>query len=423
MVWILLGLFALLSLLRIPIAFSLAISSTIVLMIQDFNLMTVIETLFSGMNTSSLIAIPGFIITGVIMLRGGLSKYLLDFLNAWLGHFTGGMAIVAVVACMIFASISGSSIATVAAIGSIMIPALIEAGYDKKYSMGLIATAGTLGILIPPSISFILYGSITSTSIGDLFIAGVLPGIFFGTTLIIISVIYAKRKGFKVQSKASWRERLLATKKAVWAIILPLLIFYLIYGGVATPTEASAIAAFYALIASAFIYKEIKWKDIRPILVETVNTTSMIYMIVAASSVFGMFLTINQVPQDLVAWIAKSDPNIWIFMISINILLLVLGAFMDGVSIVLITVPILLPTLQLMGFNLYHFAVILVLNLELGMITPPVGLNLFVTSSIANEPLEKVIRSVIPFVFIMLFVLIVVIVWPSLSLQLIPHRQ
>lgn len=423
MVWILFGLFILLCLLRVPIAFSLTISSLIVLMIQDFNLVTVIETLFSGMDKSTLIAIPGFIITGVIMLRGGLSKYLLNFLDAWLGHFTGGMAIVTVVACMIFSAISGSSIATVAAIGSIMIPALIEGGYDKNYAMGLVATAGTLGILIPPSISFILYGSITSTSIGDLFIAGLLPGLFFSFTLIIISVLYARIKGYKTREKATWKERVDASKKAIWAIALPLLIFYLIYGGIATPTETSAIAGFYALIVSVFVYKEIKWKDIRPILTETVNTTSMIYMIVGAASVFGMFLTINQIPQNLVAWISESNPNMWTFMLSINLLLLILGAFMDGVSIVLITVPILLPTLQMMGLNLYHFAVILVVNLELGLITPPVGLNLFVTSSIADEPIERVIKAIIPFIFVMLIVLIVVIVWPTLSLKLISHRQ
>ena len=423
MAWLLFGLFFLLSLLRVPIAFSLAIASLLILMLQDFNLITVVETIFAGMDQSSLIAIPGFVLTGVIMLKGGLSKYLLNFLSAWLGHFAGGMAIVTIVACMIFAAISGSSVATVAAIGSIMIPGLIAAGYDKKYAMGLIATAGTLGILIPPSISFILYGSITNTSVGDLFIAGLLPGIFFGFSLIIVSIIYAKRNGFGGSEPASWSTRWKSTKKAIWAILLPLLIFWLIYGGVATPTESSVIAAFYALIISIFVYKELKLKDLRSLVRETVNTTSMIYMIVGAASVFGMFLTINQIPQSLVSWISESEPNIWIFIIAINLLLIVLGAFMDGVSIILITVPILFPALQLMGFNLYHFAVMMVVNLELGMITPPVGLNLFVTSGIAKEPIEKVIKAVIPFIAVMLFVLIVVILWPNLSLYLIPHRQ
>ncbi|MEI3606578.1 TRAP transporter large permease [Pseudogracilibacillus sp. SE30717A] len=423
MVWLLMGIFILFLLLRVPIAFSLAMSSLIVLALQGFNLVTVIESVFSGMNNSSLIAIPGFVLTGVIMIKGGISRYLLNFLKAWIGHLTGGIAVVTIVACMIFAAISGSSVATVAAIGAIMIPALVESGYDKNYAMGLVATAGTLGILIPPSISFIIFGTVTNTSVGDLFIAGVLPGLFFGFTLIVTAVVYARRKGYGKLPSTPWNERFKEGYKAIWGLLLPVLIFYLIYGGIATPTESSVIASLYALLISVFVYREIKWKDIRSILRETVQTTSMVYMIVVAASIFGMFLTINQVPQDVAMWISDSDANFWTFMLTVNLFLFILGAFLEGVSIILITVPILLPILNLMGINLYYFAVVLVVNLELAMITPPVGLNLFVTSGIAKEPLERVIKSVIPFIFIMLFVLAVVIVWQDLSLYLIPHRQ
>lgn len=423
MVWLLMGIFILFLLLRVPIAFSLAMSSLIVLALQGFNLVTVIESVFSGMNNSSLIAIPGFVLTGVIMIKGGISRYLLNFLKAWIGHLTGGIAVVTIVACMIFAAISGSSVATVAAIGAIMIPALVESGYDKNYAMGLVATAGTLGILIPPSISFIIFGTVTNTSVGDLFIAGVLPGLFFGFTLIVTAIVYARRKGYGKLTPTPWNERFKEGYKAIWGLFLPVLIFYLIYGGIATPTESSVIASLYALLISVFVYREIKWKDIRAILRETVQTTSMVYMIVAAASIFGMFLTINQVPQDVAMWISDSDANFWTFMLTVNLFLFILGAFLEGVSIILITVPILLPILNLMGINLYYFAVVLVVNLELAMITPPVGLNLFVTSGIAKEPLERVIKSVIPFIFIMLFVLAVVIVWQDLSLYLIPHRQ
>mgnify|MGYP001946319132 FL=1 len=205
--WLLFGLFVILCLFRVPIAFSLAISSLIVLILQDFQLATVIEQVFSGMNKSSLMAIPGFVLTGVLMVKGGISKYLLDCIKSWIGHVSGGMAIVTIVTCMVFAAISGSSVATVAAIGTIMIPAMIQAGYDKNYSMGLVAAAGTLGILIPPSVSMIIYGTVTDTSIGDLFIAGVLPGLFFGFVLIITAIIYARRKGFGRMEPATWQER------------------------------------------------------------------------------------------------------------------------------------------------------------------------------------------------------------------------
>lgn len=423
MTWLLFAVFILLCLFRVPIAFSLAISSLFVLILQDFQLVTVIERVFSGMNKSSLMAIPGFVLTGVIMVKGGISKYLLNSLKAWIGHVSGGMAIVTIVACMIFAAISGSSVATVAAIGSIMIPGMIQAGYDKKYAMGLVATAGTLGILIPPSVSLIIYGTVTDTSIGDLFIAGVLPGILFGIVLIITAIIYARKKGFGRLEPASWQERKKATLKAIWGIFLPIIIFYTIYGGIATPTESSVIAVFYALVIGVFVYKEIKFVQIRDILRETVQITSMVYMIVAAASIFGMYLTINQVPQTVASWIAGSGMNAWTFIIIVNLLLFVLGAFLEGVSIILIVVPILLPILHSMGINLYHFAIVLVVNLEIAMITPPVGLNLFVVSGITKEPLEKVIKAIIPFIFIMIIVLIIVIVWPGLSLNLIPHRM
>ena len=219
------------------------------------------------------------------------------------------------------------------------------------------------------------------------------------------------------------KERKNTTIKSIWGLLLPFIIFFTIYGGVATPTEASVIALVYSLIVGVFVYKEIKFVDIRDILRETVQITSMVYMIVAAASIFGMYLTINQVPQSVAAWISESGMNAWVFIIAVNLLLFVLGAFLEGVSIILITVPILLPILKDLGINLYHFAIILVVNLEIAMITPPVGLNLFVVSGITKEPLERVIKAVIPFIFIMIFVLIIVIIFPELSLNLIPHRK
>lgn len=419
MTWALFGLFIFLFLFRVPVAFSLGISSLAILMLQDFNLITVAERVFSGVNSTTTMAIPGFVFTGIIMTKGGISKYLIESLKAWLGHISGGMSIVTILACMIFAAISGSSVATAAAIGSIMIPGMINAGYSKKYAMGLVAASGTLGILIPPSVSLILYGAVTNSSIGDLFLAGIFPGIFLGGVLIITAIIYARVKKFGQLDKATWNERLRTTLKALWGIFLPFIIFYTIYGGVATPTESSVIAAVYAIIVSFFVYREVGIKDIRPILKETVQITSMVYMIIGAAQIFSMFLTINQVPQNIAAWISDSNLNFWMFMLLTNVLLFILGTFLEGVSIILITIPIFLPILKDMGINLYHFAIIVTVNLELAMITPPVGLNLFVISGIAKEPLEKVIKAILPFIALMILVLIVIIIWPELSLFLI----
>lgn len=422
MTFILFSIFIILSLLRVPIAFSLGLSSLILLWVQDFNMITLVEKIFFGINSSSLMAIPGFILTGVFMIRGGISKYMLESLRAWIGHLSGGMAIVTILTCMVFASISGSSIATVVAIGSIMIPGMIEAGYNKRYSMGLVATSGTLGSLIPPSIGLIVYGTITKTSVGDLFIASVIPGLLFTFSLIITSVIYAKKNDYGKLPAASWKVRKDTTLKAIWGFLLPIIIFYSIYGGVATPTEASVIAAFYSFIIGTFIYKEIKLKQIQAILRELVYTTSMVYMIIAAASIFSMYLTLNQVPQNISMWIADLNISVLGFLLIVSLLLLILGAFLDGLSVILIIIPILLPVLQAMEINLYYFAIVMAINLEIGMITPPVGLNLFAVAGITKEPLEEVVKSVIPFIAVMLIVLLIVILFPQLSLWLIPDR-
>ncbi|MGM8212834.1 TRAP transporter large permease [Virgibacillus sp. W0430] len=419
MSWLVFGIFIFFLLFRVPIAFSLAVASLIVFYLQDFNLITVTQKMFSGIDSTTLMAIPGFIFAGIIMTKGGISKYLIEALRAWVGHISGGMAVVTILACMIFAAISGSSPATAAAIGSIMIPAMVEAGYSKRYSMGLVAAAGTLGILIPPSLSLILYGAVTNTSIGDLFIAGVIPGIILGGVLITIAILYAKKNNFGRLEKASWNARWKTSRKAVWGALLPFIIFYSIYGGIATPTESSVIASVYAILIAVFVYREISWADVKPILTETVQLTSMIFMIIAAAIIFGLFLTNNQIPQEIANWIVESNFNKWTFLILVNILLFILGTFLEGVAIILITMPLFFPILAQMGINPIHFAIIVTINLELAMITPPVGLNLFVVGGIAKEPLEEVIRGIVPFIFIMILVLALIVVWPDLSLFLI----
>ncbi len=413
--------FFILLFLRVPIAISLALSTVIVLFQIDFNMNMVPQRMFTALDSFPMMAIPGFVLAGVLMARGGISKYLIEALRAWFGHLPGGLAVVTILACSIFAAISGSSPATAAAIGSIMIPALLSAGYDKRYSMGLVAAGGTLGILIPPSVPLIIYGITSEQSIGELFMAGVIPGLSLSALLIIAAIVYAKRKGFKVDPVSSFEERRRKSLKAIWGAFLPFLILGTIYSGIITPTESAVVAVVYGLIVSIFIYREMKLKDFREVLVESINITSMIFLIIGAASLFGLYLTNAQIPHEVGNWIAASNMNKWIFIILVNFLLFIMGMFLESVSIILITLPILLPMLVHFDINLIHFAIIMTINMELGMITPPVGLNLFVVSGIAKEKLGEVVRGVIPFIILMIVFLAIVVLWPQLSLWL-PER-
>ncbi|TWT27458.1 TRAP transporter large permease [Planomicrobium sp. CPCC 101110] len=415
---VVIGLLFVLALLRVPIAISLAVSSIMGLYFAGFSLDTVIQRMFTGINSTTLMAIPGFVFAGLIMAQGGISKYLIECIRSWVGHTKGGLSVVTVLTCMIFAAISGSSPATAAAIGAIMIPMMVKAGYDKKYSMGLVASAGTLGILIPPSIPLILYGSVSEQSTGRLFSAGILPGLLLGLALIIYAVLVAYRKNYggleKVPLKARWRP----TLKAVWGLVMPIIILGSIYTGIVTPTEASFLAALYALIISVFVYRELDWKKFKSILMESINTTAMIFLIIAAALVLGMFLTTEQIPQSFAMWVSESGFNKWTFLIVVSLLFFVLGMFLEPTAIILITLPILLPIITALQIDVIHFAIIMVVNMELGMITPPVGLNLFVVSGIAEEKVESVIKGVVPFFAIFIIVLVIIIIFPQISLIL-----
>jgi C4-dicarboxylate transporter DctM subunit len=415
---VVIGLLFILALLRVPIAISLAVSSIIGLFLVDFSLNTVIQKMFTGVNSTTLMAIPGFVFAGLIMAKGGISKYLIECIRSWVGHTKGGLSVVTVLTCMVFAAISGSSPATAAAIGAIMIPMMVKAGYDKKYTMGLVASAGTLGILIPPSIPLILYGSVSEESTGRLFSAGILPGLLLGFALIVYAVIVAHRKGYGGLEKVPLNKRWMPTLKAVWGLIMPVVILGTIYAGVVTPTEASFMAALYALVVSIFIYRELNWAEFKNILNESINTTSMIFLIIAAALVLGMFLTTEQIPQAFATWVSDSGFNKWTFLIIVSLLFFVLGMFLEPTAIILITLPILLPIITALEIDVIHFAIIMVVNMELGMITPPVGLNLFVVSGIAEEKVDNVIKGVVPFFAIFAIVLVIIILFPQISLLL-----
>ena len=416
---VLFGTFAVLLLLRVPIGVSLATASLITFWVQgDFNILQAASRMFEGINSFALLAIPGFVFTGVVMARGGIAKYLVEAVRTWVGHVPGGLSVVVVVSSMIFAAISGSSPATAAAIGSVTIPAMIQNGYSKRYAMGLVATAGTLGILIPPSITMIIYGITTDQSIGKLFIAGVIPGILLGGSLIAFAIWYAIKNNYGRLPRASWPDRWRALFVALPGAFLPFLIMGTIYSGIATPTESSVIALFYAVLVSVLIYRETTWRDWIAIVRESVSITSMIYLIVAAAMLFSLYMTQKQVPQLAAEWIATTGMGRYAVFAVTSGMFIILGMFLEAVSIILITLPVLQPILETVGIDLIHFAVVMTISMELAMITPPVGLNLFVISGITRAPLAEVVRGVIPFYSVLLFVLILLILFPQLSLWL-----
>lgn len=410
--------FAVLSLIRVPIAISLGLSSVIALSMIDFTLYPVIQKMFSALNSATLMAIPGFVFTGIIMSKGGISYYLIEALKSWVGHTRGGLAVVTVLASMIFAAISGSSPATAAAIGSIMIPGMVNNGYSKRYAMGLVAASGTLGILIPPSIPLIIYGSVAEESIGKLFAAGIIPGLVLGGILLGSAVIHARINNYGALPKENMEQRIQKSKKAIWGFLLPVIILGGIYSGAVTPTEAAIVASAYGFVVSVFIYKEMNMKKFVEVLKESINITAMIFLIIASAVVFGMFLTTEQVPQDVSAWIEEHAANKWMFMIGVNLMFFIMGMFLESVAIILITLPILLPVLALFDINLIHFAIIMTINMEFAMITPPVGLNLFVVSGVSREKIGEVVKGVMPFFGLMLIALILVVIFPELSLYL-----
>mgnify|MGYP001442244716 CR=1 FL=1 len=296
-------------------AISIALSTIILLLIDGFSLDTIALRMFTGINKPVLMAIPGFIFAGLIMAKGGIAKYLFEVMKAWIGHTRGGLSTVAILTCLIFAAISGSSAATAVAVGSIMIPAMTNAGYDKKYATGLVATAGTLGILVPPSVPLILYGSIAEISVKSLFTAALLPSLLLSGALILFSIAVAIKRGYGGLEKAAWETRKEASKKAVWGLLFPVIILGSIYGGYATPTEASFIAVLYAFTISKYVYKEITWKDLKNIVSESVNTTAMIFLIVAAASILSVYLSLEQIPQQFANWISANFDSSLVFLL------------------------------------------------------------------------------------------------------------
>lgn len=369
------------------------------------------ERLFNALNSFPLMAIPFFILAANIMSRGGISRRLTDFGAAMVGHLRGGMAITTVLACAFFAAVSGSSPATVVAVGTLMIPAMINNGYPKEFSTGLVATSGSLGILIPPSIPLIVYGIATEQSIGDLFLAGVLPGVLAGLMLVAMVVVVAWKKGyghsgvgFRLTSKEKWK----SFRDAILALALPFLVLGGIYSGWFTPTEAAAVAVAYSLFVSLLIYRELKLSQLWEVALSSVRTSAMVMFIIANGILFTFVLASERIPGQISSTIAAWELQPWQFLILVNILLLVVGCVMETSSAILILAPILLPIAMELGIDPIHFGIIVVMNLEIGMITPPLGLNLFVASGISGMSVLGVAKAAIPSALVLLTALAIV---------------
>ncbi len=403
----------------IPVFLSLTISSFATLVLTTaIPAEIVIQRMFSGIDKFSLMAVPFFIFAANVMNRGGLAPRIVKFSNALVGHLNGGIAFTVVLSCMFLGAVSGSAPATVIAICTLMLPMLIEAGYGKGFSVGLIMASSSVAVIIPPSIGMIVYGSVTGTSVGELFIAGFLPGIVYGLCFMVLSYGYARVKKVQLRPRASVREVLGAFKQAGFALGVPLVIIGGIYGGLCTPTEAAGISAVYAIIVSLFVYREMSFRDLLKVAYDSAVGTAQVMIILAGASVFAWVMTRFQVPVMLTEAVMSLGTSPFAILLMINLILLLAGMFLDPASIQTIMAPLFLPVAVSIGVDPVHLGIIMVVNGAIGMFTPPFGLNLFVASSATGIPLSELIKTVWPWILVSLVALMLVTYIPSISMLL-----
>ena len=402
-----------------PVAISLGLSSliTITFFSQD-SLASMSIKLFETSEHYTLMAIPFFVLAGNLMSTGGVAKRMVRFAIAAVGHLRGGLAIASILACMLFAAVSGSSPATVVAIGSIVIAGMVKNGYPKEFAAGVICNAGTLGILIPPSIVMVVYAAVTEVSVGRLFMAGVIPGLLLGFMLMAAVWWRAGKLQITPPPKASTGEVLRAFRESMWGLALLVIIMGGIYGGIFTPTEAAAVSAVYALVVAVFIYKDLTFKQLPEVFLESAKTTVMLMFIVANALLFAHVLTTERIPQAIAEQIVAFGMSPWMFLLVVNVILLIAGNFMEPTGIILILAPILFPIAVKLGIDPIHLGVIMVVNMEIGMVTPPVGLNLFVTSGVTGMNLVQVTKAALPWLMVLLVFLVIITYVPWISLAL-----
>jgi len=384
----------------------------------DTPIASVALKMFTGIEKFEIMAIPFFILAGNFLTHGGVARRMINFATAMVGHLTGGLGMSSVLACALFAAVSGSSPATVVAIGSILIPAMVKQGFPLRFGAGVVASAGGLGILIPPSIVMVMYAVTTDSSIGALFMAGVVPGLLLAFVLGFTTWFVARRGNFPRLPKASWKERWQHFRKAFWGLMLIVVVMGGIYSGMFTPTEAAAMSAVYAFVIAVFVYKDLTFKQIPKVLLDSANMASMLLFIIASAILLSFILTSEQIPQNIADWIVHMGLGPVGFLIIVNILLLVAGNFMEPSSIILILAPILFPVATALGIDPVHFGIIITVNMEIGMITPPVGLNLFVASGITRAGMSEMTVAVLPWLYAMLVFLVLITYVPAISLWL-----
>lgn len=416
--------FFLLIALSVPIGVSLGFAAILAMVLgMNTPLVIVAQTMFGGINSFPLMAIPFFILAGDLMTAGGISKKLVDFVNLFFSRFTGGLALVSVGSSMIFAAISGSCPATTAAIGGIMVPEMEKNGYKKSFTAATVAAAGTVGQVIPPSIPMVTYSVLAGTSVSTLFLAGIGPGLLMGFSMMIVAYIYSKKNNIpKVKLKITTKILFRTILDSLWALIMPAIILGGIYSGIFTPTEAGAVAAVYGLIVGLFIYRDLKWKQVPNVITNSAISASVIMIIMATVKTFSFVLTREQIPQEIANAMLSITSNKYIILFLFNIIVIIAGFFMQSSAAIALLTPILLPILMQVGVNPYLAGIIFIVNMGIGMITPPVGSNLYVACNIANIKFENLVKSVTPYVVILLIDLLLITYVEPISMFLVPAK-
>ncbi|HEX8611234.1 MAG TPA: TRAP transporter large permease subunit [Telluria sp.] len=409
----------LLMLTGMPISISLGLTVlTFLFTMTDVPIQSVALKLFTGIEKFEIMAIPFFILAGNFLTHGGVARRMINFATSMVGHWHGGLALAGVVACALFAAVSGSSPATVVAIGSIILPAMVRQGYPRGFGAGVITTSGALGILIPPSIVMVMYSVTTNTSVGQLFMAGVVPGLMLASLLGLTTWFLARKHNYPRMPKASWGERWAAFRKSAWGLLLIVIVMGGIYSGKFTPTEAAAMAAVYAFIIAVFVYKDLKLKQVAKVLLDSASMSAMLLYIITNAMLFSFLMTSEGIPQAMAAWITGQGLGVVSFLLVVNILLLLAGNVMEPSSIVLIMAPILFPVAMKLGIDPVHFGILIIVNMEVGMCHPPVGLNLYVASGITKMGISELTVAVMPWLLTMLGFLVIVTYVPQISLWL-----
>lgn len=401
-----------------PIFVALGTAALVMLALEGRPLMDAAMTSISGINSTTFLAVPFFVMAATFMQRGGIARIIIDAAEAWVGHFRGGLALVCVLATTLFAAISGSSVVTAMAMGTFLIPAMMARGYHRPFALGTVGASGTLGILIPPSLSMILYGLIAEQSVPRLFLAGVIPGLIQAVLLAIVVMVISRKRGYASGQRLPKAEFIRRNLRALPALFIPVSVFVGIYSGITTVTESAGVAAVAAILIAVFVYREIGWRDVFPMTAEAMKAASAVTFIVMFAMLFAHWITGSGTPTALVRWAVDIGLEPWQFLIALNVIMLVMGMFLDAVAVLLIVTPIVLPLLHSLGIDPIHFGVILIVNMEIAFLTPPIGLNLFVLSSISRAPLSEAIRGVVPFIAVMFAFLMLVTYVPEISLWL-----